>query len=295
MNLKQIGYFLKQALKNMARNKVMSFSTVLTVAISLLIVGSFVIFIVNAGIFIENQSDKTQLSVFVDTTYTQEQAKTVENKLKEIDGVDTLLYKSKDEALKEMIDKQGGGESGLQAILGDENPMPHTFIITGTDNTKLEGISTVAQTIEGVYKVDYAKDLADRLTSIVNAVRVGGMVAVGILFLIAVFLISTTIKLSLYAKRKEIQVMKYVGSSNSFIQGPFLASGMLLGFLGAFLSSAILFVAYKFLMDWAKNVEFLSLSFQSGQISLIIAGLLLSGILVGAVGSYISLRKYLEV
>ena len=295
MNLKQIGYFLKQALKNMARNKVMSFSTVLTVAISLLIVGSFVIFIVNAGIFIENQSDKTQLSVFVDTTYTQEQAKTVENKLKEIDGVDTLLYKSKDEALKEMIDKQGGGESGLQAILGDENPMPHTFIITGTDNTKLEGISTVAQTIEGVYKVDYAKDLADRLTSIVNAVRVGGMVAVGILFLIAVFLISTTIKLSLYAKRKEIQVMKYVGSYNSFIQGPFLASGMLLGFLGAFLSSAILFVAYKFLMDWAKNVEFLSLSFQSGQISLIIAGLLLSGILVGAVGSYISLRKYLEV
>ncbi len=294
MNLKQIGYFLKQALKNMARNKVMSFSTILTVAISLLIVGSFVVFIVNAGMFIENQSDKTQLSVFVDTTYTQEQAKAVENKLKEIDGVDTLQYKSKDEALKEMIDKQGG-ESGLQAILGNENPMPHTFIITGTDNTKLEGISTVAKTIEGVYKVDYAKDLADRLTSIVNAVRVGGVVAVGILFLIAVFLISTTIKLALYAKRKEIQVMKYVGSSNSFIQGPFLASGMLLGFLGAFVSSVILFVAYKFLMDWAQNVEFLNLSFQSGQITLIIAGLLLSGILVGAVGSYISLRKYLEV
>jgi len=294
MNLKQIGYFLKQAFKNMARNKVMSFSTVLTVAISLLIVGSFVVFIVNAGMFIETQSDKTQLSVFVDTTYTQEQAKTVENKLKEIDGVDTLQYKSKDEALKEMIDKQGG-ESGLQAILGNENPMPHTFIITGTDNTKLEGISAVAKTIEGVYKVDYAKDLADRLTSIVNAVRVGGLVAVGILFLIAVFLISTTIKLALYAKRKEIQVMKYVGSSNSFIQGPFLASGMLLGFLGAFVSSVILFVAYKFLMDWAKNVEFLNLSFQSGQIALIIAGLLISGILVGAVGSYISLRKYLEV
>jgi cell division transport system permease protein len=294
MNLKQIGYFLKQALKNMSRNKVMSFSTILTVAISLLIVGSFVVFIVNAGIFIENQSDKTQLSVFVDTAYTQEQAKAVENKLKEIDGVETLIYKSKDEALKEMIAKQGG-ESGLEAILGDENPMPHTFIITGTDNTKLEGISTVAQTIEGVYKVDYAKDLADRLTSIVNAIRVGGVVAVGILFLIAVFLISTTIKLALYAKRKEIQVMKYVGSSNSFIQGPFLTSGMLLGFLGALVSSVILFVAYKFLMDWAKNVEFLNLRFEGGQIALIIAGLLLSGILVGALGSYISLRKYLEV
>ena len=294
MNLKQIGYFLNQAFKNMNRNKVMSFSTILTVAISLLIVGSFVVFIVNAGMFIENQSDKTQLSVFVNTEYTQAQAKAVENKLEDIDGVDTIEYKSKEEALKEMIDKQGG-ESGLEAILGKDNPMPHTFIITGTDNTKLEGISIEAKKIEGVYKVDYAKDLADKLTSIVNAVRVGGMVAVGILFLIAVFLISTTIKLSLYAKRKEIQVMKYVGSSNSFIQGPFLASGMLLGLLGAIVSSIVLFVAYKFLMDWAKNVEFLNLSFQSGQIAGIIAGLLISGILVGALGSYISLRKYLEV
>ncbi len=294
MNLKKIGYFIKQAFKNMARNKVMSFSTILTVAISLLIVGAFLVFIVNAGIFIQAQSDKTQLSVFVDTAYTSDQAKQVENKLNQIEGVDTIIYKSKDEALKEIIEKQGG-ESGLEAILGDENPMPHTFIITGTSNLELEGISVEAQEIEGVYKVDYAKDLADRLTNIVNAVRIGGIIAVGILFLIAVFLISTTIKLALYAKRKEIQVMKYVGSSNSFIQGPFLASGMLLGLLGAVLSSIILFIGYKFLMDWAGNVAFLNLTFQATQIVSIIVGLLISGALVGIIGSYLSLRKYLEV
>ncbi|MDD2371801.1 MAG: permease-like cell division protein FtsX [Firmicutes bacterium] len=294
MNLKKIGYFLKQAFKNMARNKVMSFSTILTVAISLLIVGTFVVFIVNAGIFIETQSNKTQLSVFVDTAYTTAEAKKVGTELEKIPGIATIDYKSKEDALKEMIDKQGG-ESGLESILGDENPMPHTFIITGKTNLELESISASAKKIEGVYKVDYAKDLADKLTSIVNAVRVGGIVAVGILFLIALFLISTTIKLSLYAKRKEIQVMKYVGSSNSFIQGPFLASGMLLGFLGALFASIILFVAYKFLMDWAKNVEFLNLTFQGGQIAGIIAALLVSGILVGAFGSYLSLRKYLEV
>lgn len=294
MNLKKIGYFLNQALKNMARNKVMSFSTILTVAISLLIVGSFIIFIVNAGMFLETQSNKTQLSVFVNPSYTQAQAKDVESKLKKISGVDSITYKSKEAALKEMIDKQGG-KTGLEAILGNENPMPHTFIITGTDNTKLEGISKEAKTIVGVYKVDYAKDLANKLTNIVNAIRMGGMVAVAILFLIALFLISTTIKLSLYAKRKEIQVMKYVGSSNSFIQGPFLASGMLLGLLGAVVSSVLLFIIYKFLMDWAVNIEFLNLSFQGGQIAGIIVGLLFSGVIVGALGSYVSLRKYLEV
>ena len=294
MNLKRVGYFINQALKNMARNKVMSISTIMTVAISLLIVGAFMVFIVNAGAFIESQSDKTQLSVFVDQAYTEAQAKAVGEKLKAISGVDTIEYKSKEDAKKEMLSRYGG-EEGWKSIVGDDNPLPYTFNITGTDNSKLEGISTEALKIQGVYKVDYSKELVNKLTSVVNAVRVSGVVIVIILFLIAVFLISTTIKLSLYAKRKEIQVMKYVGSSNSFIQGPFLTSGMLLGFLGAVVSSVVLGFAYKFIMDKASTVAFLNVSYQGGQIAAIIIGLLVAGIGVGALGSYVSLRKYLEV
>lgn len=295
MRFKQLGYFLRQALKNMARNKVMSISTILTVAISLLIVGSFMVFILNAGAFIEGQSDKTQLSAFVDPGMTEAQAKEVGKALEALEGIDTIEYKSKAQAMEEMMVKYGG-EDAWKQIFGDDNPMPHTFIITGEDNTLLDGISQEAAKIPGVYKVDYAKDLANKLTNLVNAVRISGIVIVGILFLIAIFLISTTIKLSLYAKRKEIQVMKYVGSSNSFIQGPFLASGMLLGFLGALVSSIVLFAAYGFLMDKVvADIEFLSLTYDGTQILLIILGLLLSGIFVGALGSYASLRKYLEV
>ncbi len=294
MNLKKIGYFINQALKNMARNKVMSISTVLTVSISLFIVGAFIIFILNAGIFIKTQSDKTQLSVFVDTNYTEQQAMAVGDKLKNIADVESVTYKSKQQAMDEMISKQGGAEQWKQ-LFGDDNPMPHTFIITGSDNTKLEAISADASKIEGVYKVDFAKDLVNKLSGIVNAVRIGGIVVVIILFLIAIFLISTTIKLSLYAKRKEIQVMKYVGSSNSFIQGPFLTSGMLLGFLGAVVSSIVLALSYKFLMDKATEIQFLNLSFNGLQISLVVVLLLISGVFVGALGSYLSLRKYLEV
>ena len=294
MNLKKIGYFINQALKNMARNKVMSISTVLTVSISLFIVGAFIIFILNAGIFIKTQSDKTQLSVFVDTNYTEQQALAVGDKLKNIADVESVTYKSKQQAMDEMISKQGGAEQWKQ-LFGDDNPMPHTFIITGSDNTKLEAISADASKIEGVYKVDFAKDLVNKLSGIVNAVRIGGIVVVIILFLIAIFLISTTIKLSLYAKRKEIQVMKYVGSSNSFIQGPFLTSGMLLGFLGAVVSSIVLALSYKFLMDKATEIQFLNLSFNGLQISLVVVLLLISGVFVGALGSYLSLRKYLEV
>ena len=294
MNLKKIGYFINQALKNMARNKVMSISTVLTVSISLFIVGAFIIFILNAGIFIKTQSDKTQLSVFVDTNYTEQQAMAVGDKLKNIADVESVTYKSKQQAMDEMISKQGGAEQWKQ-LFGDDNPMPHTFIITGSDNTKLEAISADASKIEGVYKVDFAKDLVNKLSGIVNAVRIGGIVVVIILFLIAIFLISTTIKLSLYAKRKEIQVMKYVGSSNSFIQGPFLTLGMLLGFLGAVVSSVVLALSYKFLMDKATEIQFLNLSFNGLQISLVVVLLLISGVFVGALGSYLSLRKYLEV
>ena len=294
MNLKKIGYFINQALKNMSRNKVMSISTVLTVSISLFIVGAFVIFILNAGVFIKTQSDKTQLSVFVDTNLSEEQALSIGDQIKEIDGVDTVEYKSKEKAMEEMINKQGGEEQWKQ-LFGDDNPMPYTFIVTGTDNTKLEAISTSASQIDGVYKVDFAKDLVTKLASIVNAVRISGIVVVIILFLIAIFLISTTIKLSLYAKRKEIQVMKYVGSSNSFIQGPFLTSGMILGLFGAIVSSIVLFIVYKLLMDRIQGVQFLSLTFNPGQIALVIVILLVSGVFVGAFGSFLSLRKYLEV
>ena len=294
MNLKKIGYFINQAFKNMARNKVMSISTILTVSISLFIVGAFMIFILNAGIFIKTQSDKTQLSVFVAPNLTEEQAMEIGNKIKKIENVDTVEYKSKEKAMQEMISKQVGPEQWKQ-LFGDDNPMPHTFIVTGTDNTKLEGISAETSKIEGVYKVDFAKDLVNTLASIVNAVRITGIIVVFILFLIAIFLISTTIKLSLYAKRKEIQVMKYVGSSNSFIQGPFLTSGMILGLMGAIVSSTVLFISYKLLMDKASQVQFLNLTFNPVQIFLVIFVLLISGVFVGAFGSYLSLRKYLEV
>lgn len=294
MNLKRIGYYIQQAFKNMSRNKVMSISTVLTVAISLFIVGAFVVFILNAGTFIKAQSDKTQLSIFVDTNLTEEQALDIGDQIEEIEGVETVDYVSKEVAMNDMIEKQGGAEQWNE-LFGEDNPMPYTFVVTGVDNSMLEGISTTAQGIEGVYKANFAKDIVMKLSSIVNAVRIAGIIVVLILFLIALFLISTTIKLSLYSKRKEIQVMKYVGSSNSFIRGPFMASGMILGFLGALLSSIVLFITYKLLMDRIQGVSFLNLNFSGSQITLVIVILLVSGTLVGALGSYLSIRKYLEV
>lgn len=294
MNLRKMRYFINQAFKNMARNKVMSISTILTVSISLFIVGAFIIFILNAGIFIKSQSDKTRLSIFVDTNLTKEQAIKIGNKIKKIENIDIVEYKSKEEAMQEMVSNQGGAEHWKQ-LFGDDNPMPHTFIVTGISNANLEGIGNEAIKIEGVYKVDFARDLVNKLTKIFNAVRITGVIVVSVLFLIAIFLISTTIKLSLYAKRKEIRVMKYVGSSNSFIQGPFLTSGMILGLMGATVSSMILFIAYKLLMDKAASIQFLNLTFNSVQIFLVVFVLLISGIFIGALGSYLSLRKYLEV
>ena len=295
MSPKKIFYYIGQAFKSMGRNKLMSFSTILTVAISLFVVGAFGVFIVNASAFIESQSNKTQLAVFVDTSYTSEQAEAVGKKLEKISGIESIEYISKDEAMKK-TSKKYGGETQWKEVFGDENPLPYTYNITAVNSQDLEGISNAAKAIPGVYKVDYAKNLVTQLVNMVETVRLVGIIVIVILFLSAIFLISTTIKLSVYAKRKEIMVMKYVGSSNGFIRGPFVVTGLLLGFMGAVVASLILFAAYYYIMTyWATSISFLQLGYDPIQISIIIGGLLISGVIIGIIGSSISLRKYLKV
>ena len=292
---KKIFYHIGQAFKSMGRNKLMSFSTILTVAISLFIVGTFAVFVINASDFIESQSNKTKLAVFIDTSYTLEQAQEVGKKLEEISGIESIEYISKEDAMKK-TSKKYGGEEQWKEVFGDENPLPYTYNITAVNSRDLEGISNVVKSIPGVYKADYAKNLVVQLVNIVKSVRVVGIAVIVILFLSAIFLISTTIKLSVYAKRKEIMVMKYVGSSNSFIRGPFVITGLLLGFMGAIVATLILFGTYYYVMTyWIVNISFLQLSYDPIQISIIIGALFISGIIIGIIGSIISLRKYLNV
>ena len=295
MSPKKIFYYIGQTCKSMGRNKLMSFSTILTVAISLFVVGAFAVFIVNASAFIESQSNKTQLAVFVETSYTSEQAQAVGKKLEKISGIESIEYISKEDAMKK-TSKKYGGEEQWKEVFGDENPLPYTYNITAINSQDLEGISNAAKSMSGVYKVDYAKNLVAQLVNMVKSVRIVGIVVIVILFLSAIFLISTTIKLSVYAKRKEIMVMKYVGSSNGFIRGPFVVTGLLLGFMGAIVAALILFGAYYYIMIyWATSISFLQLGYDPIQISIIIGGLLISGIIIGIIGSTTSLRKYLRV
>lgn len=295
MIFRRLGYYIGKGFKSIGRNKIMSISTIVTVAISLFVMGAFLVALANVNTFIESQGNKTQLAVYVSPEFTTEEAKQVKEELLDIEGVDEITYISKDDA-KAMMMKKFGGEKEWKEIFGDENPYPHTFNITAKDSTQLDGISVAAAKIEGVYKVNYPKDLVQQLITASNNFSIIGMVVIVILFLSATFLISTTIKLSVYAKRKELMVMKYVGSSNGFIQGPFIISGMLLGFLGALLASGILFVAYKLIMDkWAASIAFLDLQFNVMEISVIIGILFASGLLIGFIGSYVATRKYIKV
>lgn len=230
----------------------------------------------------------------METSYTSEQAKVVGEKLGKIPGIESIKYISKDDAMKK-TSKKYGGEKQWKEVFGDENPLPYTYNITAINSQDLEGISSAAKSIPGVYKAEYAKNLVTQLVNIVESVRIIGVVVIIVLFLSAIFLISTTIKLSVYAKRKEIMVMKYVGSSNGFIRGPFVVTGLLLGFIGAIVASLILFGVYYYIMTyWATSISFLQLDYDPIQIN-IIGGLLISGGIIGIIGSTISLRKYLKV
>ena len=295
MSFRRWGYYIGQGFRSIGRNKIMSFSTILTVAISLFAMGAFLVAMLSINNFIAAQSNKTQLAVYVDPEYTEEQVQSVQDNIERINGIAEIQYISKEEGM-EIFKNKFGDDQNWKDVFGDENPLPYTFNITAENAENLDSIKAQAEGITGVYLVEYPEALVSQLVSAMNTFRIVGLIVVVILFLSATFLISTTIKLSVYAKRKELMVMKYVGSSNGFIQGPFLFSGMLLGFLGALVASGCLFGVYKLVMDkWASSITFLHLSFNWTEIGVIMGILFVSGLVIGFIGSFIATRKYIKV
>lgn len=289
---------VKQGFIGLWRNRGMSIASISSVTASLLVLGVIITLVINMNnIALMGQSQFDNIQVYLEEELESEKISSIGTELENIQGVSHVEYESQDDALEKM--KESWGDQGYLLDTLENNPLPNSYIVYFQE---LEASQSVVQNIQGmsgVNEVRYYQDVIDNLINIADFVQVAGLFLIVILGLIAVFIISNTIKLTLNARRQEITIMKYVGATNWFIRWPFVIEGIVLGLIGALIALTVVNFGYNYVYDmvytrfYSLFAEYIvSTEVMLQQISLMFVVL---GIGVGILGSLISMRKHLKV
>lgn len=289
-------YFIGQAIKGLWRNGVMTFASIAVLMSCLVVMGGFALLVVNIDVNLEQLRLLNQVVVFTDYEATPEQLDVIERQIWNLDNVKSVTHVTKDEALEDMIESEEDA-SVYSDILGENNPLSDEFIIEYEDVEKVSELSFQLNQIDGIRKISQRIDLATQLESIKNGVLMVFIWFLVILMVISVFIIVNTIKLSVFSRRNEITVMRYVGATGWFITLPFVIEGIILGIIAGGAGYLIEWYAYHYIEKMVANgsMSMLSILSYTDIGGIVLAGFLGVGILTGIIGSVVSLGKYLKV
>ncbi|ORX23810.1 cell division protein [Thermoanaerobacterium sp. PSU-2] len=295
MKLNTAAYYIKEGLTNVKRNRAMTVASITSVTAALLILGLFLIIILNVDSMASQVESQLELKAFINDNYDAAKVAKVGEEIKAISGVKSITFESKKDALNN-FKKQLGDKSYLVNGLENDNPMPQSFIVKVTDANMMKQVSEEIKKIDGVTQVSYGQDVVDKLLGIIKIIRIVGLFVILILFIISVVIISNTIKLGVFARRREINIMKYIGATDWFIRWPFLVEGIVLGLVGSVLAIAILGFIYGYASDLVNNKLIIFTLLPAGVvIKQSLVYFLAMGSLIGAIGSGISIKRFLNV
>lgn len=294
------GYLIGEGFRNFFKNKKSTAASLIIMCATMFIFGIFFLIGENVNYIIEQVQESQAMQVFINPEATKEQEQELESQIKKLPYINTLQYVSQEEALNSMKSMLGEDASILDAYSGEDNPFKASYVITLTDLTKTEEVQAQINTFANVAKITVGSDTINRLVDIANGIRTATGVILVLLILISIFIIANTIKLTVHARRKEISIMKYVGATNGFIRWPFMVEGILIGIISALITVLILGFVYNFVADGIANSGIMqtmgyNLLTYSNMLSMLFTVYIIMGIGIGAIGSAISMRKYLEV
>jgi cell division transport system permease protein len=294
MRLNTFIYYFREAFHSILRNSWLSVASIGVVAVSLLILGSSLLLVLNANNIADNLESSVEISVFLKDETTPEEVEELEDTLGALPGVAELKFVSKQEALEEMQDNFGEQRDVL-AGLEEKNPLPDTFRVKTQTVEQVVPLAREMAAYPQVDQVRYGQGVVEKLLELSRWVRTAGLVTMVLLAIAAIFLIATTIRLSVFARRKEIGIMKFLGATNWFVRFPFLLEGMFLGLDGALLAVGAVYYGYLSLIRSIQiSLPFMQLVTDRSLLMPMLEGLLVLGLAFGAVGSLISLRKFLN-
>lgn len=290
---------INQGFQSMWRNRGMGIASVSSITAVLVILGLVLIMILSINnVVMETKSKFDEIQIFLEEDITEEQLNRIEASAKNNEGVLSVMYQSKDQALK-IFKEEWEDEAYLLEGLEADNPLPDSFIVQLKDIKYADSMVDKVKELEGVEEIKYYKDIIDKLILSANYIRGGGLVIIGILIFVSVFIISNTIKITVTARKNEINIMKYVGATNGYIRGPFIIEGVLFGLIGAVLSILIVNYGYGYFFNTVNDRLYVLFTVYLvppvaliKDISIIFVAI---GVGIGALGSLVSLKRFLNV
>ena len=295
MKINNIGYLLKEGFRGIFLHGFMSFAAVCVTVACLLIVGSFSILAYNLDIMVENLNKTSEILVYVDSSLSDAEARSIGTKINTLSNILNAKFVSREEALEDFIADHDGDSafSGVQA-----EDLRHRYVVTLEDNTLMKQTDAQLKQIPGVVKTSAAYELAEGFTTIQSVLHIVTVAVMAVLLVVSLLIISNTVKLAMYDRKEEIGIMKMVGATNGFIRLPFVVEGFSLGMIGAVLAFGTEWAGYDALVQKIGSVDSLQLfkfvPFQELLIPMVIV-FAAAGMFVGIVGSWTSIRKFMNV
>ncbi|MDD7602103.1 MAG: permease-like cell division protein FtsX [Firmicutes bacterium] len=295
--LRSLIYNIRQGFTQIFRNRGMSLASIFSITAMLLILGLFFVIMVNINMFTEAvKQDYDQIEVFLMDSTSQEETMNIMSQLKHCDGVTDVEYRSEDEALEIM--KQRWGESGYLLDTLGENPLPSSILITVDSLDHAGQVAEYAGTFDGVEDIQYYQETVEKLTKITDFLQIAALIVMAFLVVVSVVVVSNTVKLTVFARAREIRIMKYIGATNWFIRGPFLAEGILIGMMASAIATGLIALIYGKIVELIGaqvlaivSCPLISVSYLTENMVIIFLAL---GMSIGAWGSIVSMRRFLD-
>lgn len=295
--LRSLIYNIKQGFIQVFRNRGMSLASIFSITAMLLILGLFFVIMVNINMFTEAvKQDYDQIEVFLLDSTSQEETMQIMSQIEKREGVTDVVYRSEDEALEIM--KQRWGESGYLLDSLGKNPLPGSILITVDSLDNASSVAEYAGSFEGVEDIQYYQETVEKLTRVTSFLQIAMLIIIAFLVVVSVVVVSNTVKLTVFARAKEIRIMKYIGATNWFIRGPFLAEGILIGMLASAVATGLIVLAYSKIVGLIGaqvlaivSCPLISVSYMTSNVVIIFLAL---GMSIGAWGSIVSMRRFLD-
>ena len=295
---KSIPYHVKTAFNSLTRHFALTFSSATAVTVTLTLLMTFLVIAGNVSNFTYNVEDSLKIHSTIESTLTEQEINALKDKIESMKFVKSVTFSNKDQELESYLNELDDSAKKLYEVYkGEGNPLLHAFIVEVTHGDNLDTVNNQLLKMNGIHDSAYGGDSALMMVKAMDGVRITGGVFVVALSILAMILISNTIKSAIHARKDEIAIMRQVGATNGFIKFPFMIEGMFIGVLGSIIPILITYFGYSYLYDILGGVFLVSM-FKLQEVMpfvlYVCLTLLVTGMVVGVIGSFFAVNKYLR-
>lgn len=299
--LNSFFYLVKQGFKNLWNNRLMSLASIGVLVSCMLLIGAAALLAVNVSSVVDELEDQSEAIVYLDDNTTEDDQARIRKAIIATGKISTVEFIPKGEALSEMMSAMGD-EGLLFEAYKEDNNLPDSYRVTFDDVSDLESTVAAIENIDGVLSVSAMTEVANVITGLKKMAYVGGVVIIGLLIAVSLMIVGNTIKITVFSRRREVNIMKYVGATNGFIRLPFIVEGMSLGVISGAISYGLIYFGYDYFTKWvlSQKSEWFSM-LVSGMVPFtaishqLLIGFLGGGALIGIFGCVAFIGKHLKV